>query len=66
MMTNKQEDPSTARVQGGEIYVGNQQYKGLGNVRWCALCNTHRPQLGGTIRNIFGGRHWVCLKHKKV
>jgi alpha-D-ribose 1-methylphosphonate 5-phosphate C-P lyase len=34
--------------------------------RWCAICGTNQPQLGGTIKHVFGGRHFVCAKHKKV
>ena len=44
----------------------NPQFKGVGIVRWCALCGTHKPQLGGTLRQVLGGRHWVCSKHPKV
>jgi len=34
-----------------------------GIVKWCALCGVHKPQAGGTIRHVLGGRHWVCSKH---
>lgn len=34
--------------------------------RWCALCGTFESQMGGTLRHVLGGRHWVCVKHKKV
>lgn len=55
---------SKALVKEGEMYEGNQEYAGLGIVKWCALCKVHRSQLGGTVRKLFGGRHWVCSKHK--
>lgn len=45
--------------------TGNQQFKGLGIVKWCAICGAHRSQLGGTIQAVLGGRHWVCAKHPK-
>ena len=41
----------------GTEYEGNQMFKGLGVVKWCALCGSHRSQLGGTIRHIMGGQH---------
>jgi len=53
-----------AKMTDGTEYVGNQQFKGNGVVRWCALCGVHKPVLGGTIRHCFGDRHWVCIKHK--
>ena len=34
--------------------------------KWCAICGTHKPQLGGTIKQVLGGRHWVCSQHQKV
>lgn len=64
-MSNTDERMPQARVTGGAIYSGNNEYKGLGMARWCALCGTHKSQLGGTIRHIYGGRHWVCKMHKK-
>jgi hypothetical protein len=54
-----------AKMQDGSEYVGNQQFKGTGIVKWCAVCGTHKPQLGGTIKLVMGSRHWVCIKHKK-
>lgn len=58
-------DASLARMKDGSVYQGNQQFKGTGIVKWCAICGIHRPQLGGTTRFVLGGRHWVCSKHKK-
>jgi hypothetical protein len=54
-----------ARVRDGTTYTGNQQFKGLGIVKWCALCGSHKSQEGGGLRTVFGSRHWVCAKHKK-
>lgn len=47
----------------GTPYEGNQQFKGQGIVKWCAICDVHRPQLDGRIRNMMGGRFWVCGLH---
>lgn len=33
--------------------------------RWCALCDENKPQGGGHMRNVLGGRHWVCGDHTK-
>lgn len=55
-----------ATLTTGEEYVGNQQYKGSGIQKYCALCGCHRNQLGGSIRFVMGGRHWVCQRHPKV
>ena len=60
------ETVSSAVLTTGETYTGNQQFKGMGLARWCAICGDHRSQLGGTIRFVLGGRHWVCVKHKKA
>lgn len=46
--------------------TGNTQFIGRGIVKWCALCGTHKPQLGGTTRFVYGSRHWVCIKHPKA
>lgn len=45
---------------------GNTQFIGSGIVKWCALCGVHKPQTGGTLRFVLGGRHWVCVKHAKT
>lgn len=37
----------------------------VGLARWCAICGTHKPQLGGTLRHVMGGRNWVCALHAK-
>jgi hypothetical protein len=63
---HRQPGDYTAMLTTGERYTGNQQFKGTGLTRWCALCGTHKSQLGGTLRSLFGGRHWVCVKHPKV
>ena len=55
-----------ARVTTGEMYTGNQQFKGSGIQKYCALCGSHRNQLGGTIQRVMGVRTWVCQRHKKV
>ena len=47
----------------GTPYTGNQMFKGQGIVRYCLLCDAHRPQLGGKLRAIAGGKHWVCNLH---
>ena len=57
---------STGVMTDGTPYLGNQQFKGIGTVRWCAICGTHKSQLGGTLQHVMGGRNWVCVKHKKV
>jgi hypothetical protein len=60
-------DPySSAVLTTGEMYTGNQQFKGMGISRWCCLCAKHKDQLGGSIRFVLGGRNWVCSKHPKV
>lgn len=46
--------------------AGNTQFVGNGVVRRCALCGVHKPQTGGTLRFVLGGRHWVCVKHAKT
>ena len=46
--------------------TGNTQYAGAGIVKWCAICGAHKPQAGGFIRLVLGGRHWVCNKHPKA
>ena len=45
---------------------GNNQFKGNCIVRWCAVCGTHRPQLGGRMKPVMGGTHWVCARHTKA
>jgi hypothetical protein len=55
-----------ATMRDGSEYTGIQQFAGSGIVKWCAICGTHRTQLGGTIRHVLGGRHWVCSKHPKA
>lgn len=37
----------------------------VGMARWCAICGSHQPQIGGTLRHMMGSRHWVCAKHPK-
>lgn len=59
-------DIPTARLTTGEMYTGNQSFQGLGVVKWCAICGTHKEQGGGHIKHVMGGRHWVCKKHPKV
>lgn len=59
-------DGFKATLTTGEEYTGIQQYAGIGIVRWCAMCGVHKPQLGGTMRHVFGVRNWVCAKHPKV
>lgn len=55
-----------ATVTTGEEYTGNQQFKGMGLTRSCALCGQHRPIGGGFLKHCFGGRHWVCSRHPKA
>jgi hypothetical protein len=57
---------SSAVTTEGKMYEGSKEYLGLGIVKWCAICGTHKAQLGGTIQHVMGGRHWVCSKHKKA
>lgn len=47
----------------GTPYEGNQMFKGQGIIKWCAICTVHRPLLGGRLRNMMGGKHWVCGQH---
>lgn len=56
----------TARMKDGSIYEGNQQFQGSGIVKYCPLCGSHKPQLGGHIKHVMGMRTWVCAKHPKV
>jgi len=55
----------TAVLTTGELYEGITTYHGLGSMRWCALCGTHKVPGGGHIKQVFGGKHWVCQLHKK-
>ncbi len=42
------------------------QFLGMGMQRYCLLCKTHRPNRGGTVKALAGGRHWVCSEHKNA
>lgn len=55
----------TPRLTTGELYTGNQQYQGLGVVKFCPKCNEHRSVGGGHMANVMGGRHWICSMHPK-
>lgn len=55
-----------ATMTDGTEYTGNQQYKGMGQVRWCALCGEHRTMGDGSMRLVFGLKQWCCRTHKKV
>ena len=46
--------------------TGNAQFAGRGIVKWCALCGTHKPQLGGGLHFVLGGRQWVCAAHPRA
>lgn len=59
-------DYTPACTTEGLPYEGNQQFRGNGIVKWCAICGTHRPQLAGTIQYVLGGRNWVCNRHPKA
>ncbi len=48
-----------------ERYEGNQQFQGMGVMRWCAICAIHRPLEGGHLGMSPLGRQWVCGKHEK-
>lgn len=54
-----------ATLTTGEEYVGNQQFRGLGVQRWCAVCGVHRTVGGGSIQRVMGLRQWVCVQHTK-
>lgn len=45
------------------FHEGNNQFKGQGISKWCALCGVHRPIQNGTIQHVLGGRHFCCAKH---
>jgi len=63
-MADQPDHWTTAKTKDG-MYTGNQQFSGLGVVRYCLLCKAHRPQGGGGMRTMFGMKHWVCQMHKK-
>ena len=54
-----------ATLTNGDEYTGNQQFKGNGILRWCALCGTHKTMGLGSIQRVLGLRQWVCKQHKK-
>ncbi len=60
--------PYHSALTTGEPYTGGiQEYKGLGNQRWCPLCGVHKPAIsGGSIQFVGGLRTWVCKIHPKV
>jgi len=43
--------------------VNTHQYSDMGVVKWCTICKVHKPQTGGKLRSMFGGKHWVCSQH---
>lgn len=48
------------RLTTGEIYEGNQQFRGKGRSRSCFKCGEHRPADTGGYR-LFGTRkEWVA------
>jgi hypothetical protein len=53
------------RYPGEYKETSQSQFASSGIVKWCALCGTHKPQTGGFIRMVMGGRHWVCAKHPR-
>lgn len=61
-----QEEERKSMLTNGEEYVGNQEFAGLGKMRWCALCGCHRHHSGGHIKFVLGGRNWVCARHPKA
>lgn len=58
-------DVQVTHTHGSAEYEGNQMYRGMGIMRWCALCGTHRTVAGGTLRHFLGARHWVCRRHTR-
>ena len=54
------------RYPGEVVEKDHSAYLNANIKRWCAICGTHQPQVGGTLRHILGGRHWVCSAHKKA
>lgn len=50
-----------AKLTTGELYTGNQSFKGYGQQRFCLLCKEHRPYRDGRMH--LG--HWVCGGHPK-
>jgi len=59
-------EPQVTHTQRSAEYEGNQMYLGMGIMRWCALCGTHRAVSGGTLRHVLGARHWVCHRHMQT
>ena len=55
----------TLRHPNSYFHEGNEHYKGNGGVKWCALCGTHRPPLGGSVQYVLGGRQYCCALHPK-
>lgn len=53
----------TLRHVNSVLHEGNNQFKGNGLVKWCALCGVHRPIQGGFTQWVLGGRHFCCAKH---
>jgi len=53
----------TLRHKNSILHEGNNQFKGMGIVKWCALCRIHRPIQGGFIQSMYGGRYFCCALH---
>ena len=49
-----------------EYTTGNDQYKGMGTVKWCVICDEHRPIEGGFIQMAMGGKHFHCSRHPEL
>jgi len=49
-----------------EYTTGNDQYKGIGLVKWCIVCDEHRPTEKGFTRMVMGGMHFHCSRHPEL
>ena len=60
-------NPYPGTMTTGEPYTGIQQYKGMGQQKWCPLCGEHRPQgLGWKIKFVGGLRTLTCPRHQEA
>ena len=49
-----------------EESTGVTTYRGMGMMKWCAMCGCHRVTGDGRVAFVLGGRHWVCGRHPKA
>jgi len=59
-------EPQLRHPYDREYTTGNDQYKGIGTVKWCIICDEHRPIAGGFTAMKMGGKHFHCSKHPEL